>query len=151
MRDLAIYSTLTITQSATGSPDPRGLLSRPSLEDVNRYRHHVDEHVCDLLESVGPTKRRALGELIELGLNHEQQHQELILTDIKHALAGNPLRPAYRAREEPPNRLTATPVGWVAFPRTCGGSAMAVMVSHLTTRRPGTACSSLPSGSPRGR
>ena len=98
------------------SRSARGLLSRPSLEDVNRYRHHVDEHVCDLLESVGPTKRRALGELIELGLNHEQQHQELILTDIKHALAGNPLRPVYRAREEPPDRLTATPVGWVAFP-----------------------------------
>ena len=93
----------------------RGLLSRPSLEDVIRYRHHVDEHVGDLLESVG-TGPKQLAEIIELGLNHEQQHQELILTDIKHALAGNPLRPAYRALDETPLESAAPPVAWQDFP-----------------------------------
>ncbi|NNL05762.1 MAG: ergothioneine biosynthesis protein EgtB [Xanthomonadales bacterium] len=74
----------------------RGLLSRPSLEQVHAYREHVDaamERIIDSLteSSDGPALRR----LLVLGLNHEQQHQELLLMDIKHALSRNPLRPAY--------------------------------------------------------
>ncbi|MGH9511722.1 MAG: ergothioneine biosynthesis protein EgtB [Terriglobales bacterium] len=69
----------------------RGLMSRPSLEQVQQYRFHVDRAVETLLsDSSSPTE---VMELIELGLNHEQQHQELILTDIKHALWSSPLRP----------------------------------------------------------
>ena len=60
----------------------RGLMSRPSLEDVHAYRAHVDAGILALL---GSAPEEVLS-LIELGLNHEQQHQELILTDIKHAL-----------------------------------------------------------------
>jgi ergothioneine biosynthesis protein EgtB len=70
----------------------RGLMSRPSLEEVHAYRRGVDEAMLALIE-------RADDEVlafIELGLNHEQQHQELILTDIKHALWSSPMRPAYR-------------------------------------------------------
>src|ERR1041385_8592605 len=70
----------------------RGLLSRPSAEQIAAYRKHVDDAVCDLLSRALPAEVRIL---LELGLNHEQQHQELILTDILHALAHNPLRPAY--------------------------------------------------------
>jgi ergothioneine biosynthesis protein EgtB len=73
----------------------RGLITRPGLADVRAYRHHVDERMVALLESPradDPT----LGALLDLGLNHEQQHQELILTDLKHLLSCNPLRPAYR-------------------------------------------------------
>jgi ergothioneine biosynthesis protein EgtB len=68
----------------------RGLLSRPSLAEVLAYRASVDERMRKVLESDG-----RLSALIELGLHHEQQHQELILTDVKHLLSRNPLQPAY--------------------------------------------------------
>ncbi|HKW77444.1 MAG TPA: ergothioneine biosynthesis protein EgtB [Terriglobales bacterium] len=72
----------------------RSTFSRPGLEDVLGYRQHVDEHVAKLLASEPATD--AL-ELVEMGINHEQQHQELLVTDIKHAFWSNPLRPAYQA------------------------------------------------------
>src|SRR5262245_5307543 len=74
----------------------RGLLTRPTLEEVRAYRDHVDEGVSDLLErGTSPD----IAALIDLGLHHEQQHQYLILTDVKHLLSCNPLRPAYRELE----------------------------------------------------
>jgi ergothioneine biosynthesis protein EgtB len=73
----------------------RGLLSRPTVAEVLAYRAHVDEHMLGLIESQADDAEVAF--LVELGLNHEQQHQELILTDIKHALSLNPLKPSYRA------------------------------------------------------
>lgn len=72
----------------------RGLLSRPSLAEVLDYRRYVDEAVGEWLETDDDPD---LATLVELGLNHEQQHQELLLTDIKHALWCNPLRPVYAA------------------------------------------------------
>jgi len=72
-------------------PRPRrGLLARPSLEEVYAYRAHVDQAMAEVCAD------DALQDLILLGLHHEQQHQELILTDIKHAFFSNPLLPAYR-------------------------------------------------------
>ncbi len=70
----------------------RGYLSRPTVAEVWRYRDAVDEAMDRLLE--GPLAPE-VGALVELGLNHEQQHQELMLTDIKHVFSVNPLRPAY--------------------------------------------------------
>ena len=72
----------------------RGLLSRPTWQEVLTYRQHVDEHMTALLQSNDGSKIPL--DVITLGLHHEQQHQELLLTDIKHALACNPLRPVYR-------------------------------------------------------
>jgi ergothioneine biosynthesis protein EgtB len=73
----------------------RGLLSRPGLAEILQYRRSVDESMQRLLQTEGgiDAHRR---HVVELGLQHEQQHQELILTDIKHVLAQNPLRPVYR-------------------------------------------------------
>ena len=72
----------------------RGLHSRPTVAEVYRYRAHVDEHMQRLLAgALAPAVRQT----IVVGLNHEQQHQELLLTDIKHLLSANPLRPAYRS------------------------------------------------------
>jgi ergothioneine biosynthesis protein EgtB len=70
----------------------RGMLSRPGLDDVLAYRAAVDEEMNTLLARRDP----ALAPLIELGIQHEQQHQELILTDVKHLLSRNPLHPEYR-------------------------------------------------------
>ncbi|MCD9027780.1 ergothioneine biosynthesis protein EgtB [Luteimonas sp. BDR2-5] len=73
----------------------RGLLSRPTLAQVLDYRDVVDDRMRAWLD--GPTPPADLLDIVELGLQHEQQHQELLLTDIKHAFWSNPLAPAYRA------------------------------------------------------
>jgi ergothioneine biosynthesis protein EgtB len=78
----------------------RGLLTRPSLEEVLDYRAWVDRHVLDLLSATAPAAE--LLRTIRLGVEHEQQHQELILTDVKHLLSCNPLHPAARDCPEPP-------------------------------------------------
>jgi ergothioneine biosynthesis protein EgtB len=87
-------------------PRPRrGLLSRPSLAEVHDYRRHVDGAMARLFETLPDARLREIAPRIELGLNHEEQHQELIVTDLKHLLAQNPLDPVYRprpAREEQP-------------------------------------------------
>src|SRR5262245_8585102 len=72
----------------------RNTFSRPSLEEVQKYRRHVDEHMEKVLQS-SPASEAVL-RLTELGINHEQQHQELLVTDIKHAFWSNPLQPAYQ-------------------------------------------------------
>jgi ergothioneine biosynthesis protein EgtB len=82
---------------AVGDRHPRperGMLSRPGLEQVRAYRDHVDQAMLEFLS--GERALPAVDALIELGLHHEQQHQELILTDIKHLLSRNPLKPAYQ-------------------------------------------------------
>lgn len=78
----------------------RGLLTRPTVKEVLRYREHVDEHMQALLDAAPDDERIAL--LAVLGLNHEQQHQELLLTDIKHLFWCNPLLPVYRPRMSMP-------------------------------------------------
>jgi ergothioneine biosynthesis protein EgtB len=71
----------------------RNTFSRPGLDEVQNYRRHVDEQMAKLLES--DVASGSVLQLAELGINHEQQHQELLVTDIKHAFWTNPLRPAY--------------------------------------------------------
>lgn len=78
----------------------RGQLTRPTVAEVLAYRSHVDEHMQALLESLDrytPQQSDRINVLVTLGLNHEQQHQELMLTDLKHLFSCNPLLPAYRA------------------------------------------------------
>jgi ergothioneine biosynthesis protein EgtB len=71
----------------------RGNLSRPTVEDIYRYRKHVDEAMDDFL---GHQVSKEVEELLVIGFNHEQQHQELLMTDIKYILGNNPLFPAYK-------------------------------------------------------
>ena len=98
---------------AVGERHPRperGMLSRPTLDEVLAYRRHVDEALVSLLE--GRAVSAQASELIELGLNHEQQHQELILTDLKHLFSRNPLRPAYQ-KPWPLTPVKARERGWI--------------------------------------
>jgi ergothioneine biosynthesis protein EgtB len=90
----------------------RGLLTRPALADVLAYRADVDRRMARLLAR--HPDDRELAALVELGLQHEQQHQELILTDVKHLLAQSPLFPAYLDAPLPASR-PAAPLAWVEF------------------------------------
>jgi ergothioneine biosynthesis protein EgtB len=89
----------------------RGHLSRPSVAEVMAYRAWVDRGLTALIEASDERRLASLTPLVELGLNHEQQHQELILTDIKYNLAVNPLRPAYHA-VTPTVGASTRPLGW---------------------------------------
>jgi ergothioneine biosynthesis protein EgtB len=88
-----LFNSYYYTAGQMHARPKRGLLSRPTLAQVFDYRAHVDEHMLQLLDERGDDAE--LAAVVMLGLNHEQQHQELLLTDIKHVLAQNPLRPAF--------------------------------------------------------
>lgn len=90
----------------------RGMLSRPSLARILDYRAHVNAAMEKYLKGWDDPERARVEPLVELGINHEQQHQELILTDIKHALSGNPLGPAY-GEGALERCLPAQPLGWI--------------------------------------
>jgi ergothioneine biosynthesis protein EgtB len=94
--------------------DQRGYISRPTVAEVMAYRRHVDEAMAELLGGdaghVGEVEP-----LVTLGLHHEQQHQELLVTDIKHVFSVNPLRPVYREGAVGRGGEGARPRGWVGF------------------------------------
>ncbi len=93
----------------------RGLVTRPALAEVLAYRANVDARIGALLTRNFPAAEAdEIHTLIELGLQHEQQHQELILTDVQHLLSCNPLYPAYDPL--PPAAAAAPPLQWVEFP-----------------------------------
>jgi ergothioneine biosynthesis protein EgtB len=105
--------------NAVGDRHPRprrGLLTRPCLDEVRAYRANIDRAMEEYIASMGAALPTTVAEVIELGINHEEQHQELILTDIKHALAQNPLKPAYRAGVGLPGAAVPGAMRWVSFP-----------------------------------
>jgi ergothioneine biosynthesis protein EgtB len=109
----------------------RGLLTRPALRQVHRYREHVDAAVLRLIDSADKDTLKCVAPLIVLGLHHEQQHQELIVTDALHLLSCNPQLPAFRAsgeevvRPQAPSRVSWLdgPSGLVEIGHTGGGFA----------------------------
>lgn len=116
---------------AVGKRHPRpkrGMLSRPSVAEIAAYRRAVDGRVVELLSSATDAQLHTLAPLISLGLAHEQQHQELLLTDALHTLSQNPLQPAYRNPQRLPARLqrmgtegSRTPACELAFVPFPGG------------------------------
>jgi ergothioneine biosynthesis protein EgtB len=90
----------------------RHVLSRPGLDEVRSYREHVDEGMAQLLEL---ELTGGVLDMVLLGLNHEQQHQELIITDVKNGLWANPLRPAYRDPSEVVTLKSEAPLRWRNF------------------------------------
>ena len=92
--------------------DKRGLLTRPTIDEVLGYRRYVDERMSELLSATRTSE--SLSARVELGLHHEQQHQELLLTDLKHAFSLNPLQPAYcGATPRPVSNVSA--LHWHSF------------------------------------
>ncbi len=85
----------------------RGLITRPGVEEIGAYRRHVSQAMAEFLDAETAEHEA----LVELGLHHEQQHQELILMDAKHMLSANPLRPAYDRGPAPP-RAPRSAVEW---------------------------------------
>lgn len=92
----------------------RGFLSRPPLEEVYRYRHYIDERMAMLIAAAPDDRWRDVAFRVTLGVHHEQQHQELLLTDIKHIFASQPLRPVYRDAAREVSSQPAAP-GWHEF------------------------------------
>ncbi len=104
-------------------PRPRrGLLTRPTVDEVFRYRSSVDERISALLQRPGHPEE--LWARLELGMHHERQHQELLLTDIKHAFSCNPLRPAYRTSAPHSTASEGTDFAW------CGHDGGVFEVGH---------------------
>ncbi len=104
-----LFNSYYITVGDKHPRPQRGLLTRPSLEEVKLWRTHVEERICALLSQPHDEQIDAL---VELGIQHEQQHQELLLTDVKHLLSCSALQPVY-AKAWPLASVAATPAQWV--------------------------------------
>ncbi len=114
-------------------PPDRGLVTRPGVRDVTRYREHVDAAMVEALEA-GRFDDAAL-ELVELGCNHEQQHQELLLMDIKHLFSTHAFGPVYVDRERRARAVRAARLAGV-LRWGCTRSALSEVDSPTTTRAP---------------
>ena len=90
-----LFNSYYVSAGPRHARHQRGHLTRPGTEEVTAYRRHVDAAVVKFFQTAGEDALAALVPLVEVGLNHEQQHQELMLTDILHAFAQNPIPPAY--------------------------------------------------------
>jgi len=96
----------------------RGLLSRPTVEEVLEYRAHIDAAMTGLLRRRGHARREVILQRCELGLHHEQQHQELLCTDIKYSFSFNPLYPALGRAPPATPSAGPRPLGFTAFEAT---------------------------------
>ncbi len=102
--------------------DLRGLISRPTLSEALRYRASIDSHIDDLLSKPNESLLDEMEPILELGFHHEQQHQELLITDIKHVFAQNPLYPVFRTRRHgalsPSDAAVRRPYQFIEFEQT---------------------------------
>ncbi|MGH6678668.1 MAG: DinB family protein, partial [Bradyrhizobium sp.] len=113
----------------------RGHLTRPTAEEISAYRRHVDAAMIKFFQSASAEVLKRIAQLVEVGLNHEQQHQELMLTDILHAFAQNPIRPAY----DPAWRFPAwsrSGVDWITLNEGIYGIGHAGDGFHFDNERP---------------
>jgi ergothioneine biosynthesis protein EgtB len=95
--------------------DLRGLISRPTVAEAYRFRHSIDTHIEELIEGADDELIDQLDPVFTIGLHHEQQHQELLVTDIKHVFAQNPLHPVFREQNVPLERRAVLPCSFVDF------------------------------------
>lgn len=98
--------------------DLRGLISRPTVAETFRFRKSIDAHVQELLEAADDELVSELEPVFIIGLHHEQQHQELLVTDIKNVFSHNPLHPIFRKRDDRMEKRETAPAGFVDFDET---------------------------------
>ena len=98
--------------------DLRGLISRPTVEETHRYRSSIDQHIDNLLSRANEKLFDEIEPIVVLGIHHEQQHQELLVTDIKHVFAQNPLHPVFRERKIDIVPAKPSPLRFVEFDET---------------------------------
>jgi ergothioneine biosynthesis protein EgtB len=98
--------------------DLRGLISRPTVSEAQRYRASIDSHIDDLLSDADEKLVDEVEPILVLGIHHEQQHQELLITDIKHVFAQNPLHPVFRQRNHDVVAKKITPIQFIDFEET---------------------------------
>ena len=98
--------------------DLRGLISRPTVEETHRYRSSIDQHIDNLLSRADERLFDEIEPIVVLGIHHEQQHQELLVTDIKHVFAQNPLHPVFRERKIDIVPAKPLPLRFVEFDET---------------------------------
>jgi len=142
-----LFNSYYETEGARHVRARRGMLTRPSLAEVLAYRAHVDARVKDAMSSLSPDAMA----LVELGCHHEQQHQELLLTDIQHLLSENPLKPALWAAQSAMPAPVPEPIRWIegregrveighegtGFAFDCEGPRHAVLLTpHALAHRP---------------
>ncbi len=110
-----LFNSYYVQSGERYSRPHRGFLTRPTVEEVYHYRAHVDRHMVELLETASEDVIQRMAPLVELGLNHEQQHQELLLTDIKHVFSMNPMYPVYRESGSSEESAPTQPIEWVEY------------------------------------
>ena len=110
-----LYNSYYVQAGARHDRNQRGMLSRPTVAETYEYRRHVDGEIERLLAGASRAELAVIAPLLELGLNHEQQHQELIVTDLKYLLAMNPLLPAYHSTSAPLVSVAQSPLQWIRF------------------------------------
>ncbi len=98
--------------------DLRGLISRPTVDETHRYRSSVDSYIDNLISRADEKLFTEIEPIVILGINHEQQHQELLITDIKHVFAQNPLYPVFRERKIDIVSANAAPINFIDFEET---------------------------------
>lgn len=109
-----IFNSYYLQTGEPHSRSKRGLLSRPTVQQVFEYRQYVDNQILEFIEQADDEQLAEFGPVIEIGNHHEQQHQELMITDLKYMFAQNPLYPRYKDLSSP-NGRTPDPLNWVAF------------------------------------
>jgi ergothioneine biosynthesis protein EgtB len=129
-----LFNSYYVSAGPRHTRGARGLITRPDAEDVTAYRRHVDTALVKLLREADAATLDKVGPLVEIGLNHEQQHQELMLTDILHAFAQNPIAPAYDATWRFPNAKRGS--DWITLPEGIHSIGHADDSYHFDNEKP---------------
>jgi ergothioneine biosynthesis protein EgtB len=130
-----LFNSYYVSAGPRHARHQRGQLTRPPAEEITAYRRHVDSAVVKFFRAASEEKLSALAPLVEVGLNHEQQHQELMLTDILHAFAQNPILPAYDPSWRWP-ACTRTGEDWVEIKEGIHSIGHAGETFHFDNEKP---------------
>jgi len=130
-----LFNSYYVSAGPRHARHQRGHLTRPGAEEITAYRRHVDAATVKFFREASREKLSAIAPLVEVGLNHEQQHQELMLTDILHAFAQNPIPPAYDPSWRFP-ASTHTSDEWVEIKEGIHSIGHATETFHFDNERP---------------